>query len=231
MSDTLGNGLSRPPYNPGLRDLVQGKRKWAGKSPSELGRLGFAGWHERGYLPHRDEPGLTQFVTFRLCDSFPRCLRSEWEHLYQIEDDRQRKKALEDYLDKGKGSAWLKRPEVAGIVEDALRIFHGERYELRAWVVMPNHVHVLLKTTGASMGLIIASWKKYTALKINNLLGRSGRFWQQDYWDTYMRDAGHELKTRRYIENNPARAGLEKGGLSWLWSSARFRDDYMRLTI
>jgi len=70
-----------PPRNPGVRELVQGKRRWSSFLKSDDAKAGYRGWHERGYLPHRDEPGLRQFVTFRLADSFPESLRSEWEHL------------------------------------------------------------------------------------------------------------------------------------------------------
>src|SRR5687768_15598288 len=62
---------SMPPYNPGLRELVAGKQHWSRSLRPEDARRGFRGWHERGYVPHRDEPGLVQFVTFRLSDSFP----------------------------------------------------------------------------------------------------------------------------------------------------------------
>jgi hypothetical protein len=77
---------------------------------------GFRGWHERGYLPHRDEPGLTQLITFRLADSFPRSLRSERQHLWEIEDDRERRKQLELYLDRGLGSCHLREPRAANLV-------------------------------------------------------------------------------------------------------------------
>jgi len=189
-----------PPHNPGVRDLVQGKRR--GSSPWKIETLkqGFRGWNEGGYLPHRDEPGLTQFVTFRLADSFPESLRSEWEQLWKIEDNHQRRAELEAYLDRGRGECRLRRPEIAQIVEDAVRCFHGQRYDLRAWVVMPNHVRVLLKVDATPMAEILESWKKHTARKANHLLNRRGEFWQLDYWDTYMRDNEHELETRHYIE-------------------------------
>ena len=63
-----------PPHNPGVRNLVEGKRRWSSPPKLEDAKQGFRGWNERGYLPHRDEPGLTQFVTFRLADSFPEAL-------------------------------------------------------------------------------------------------------------------------------------------------------------
>ena len=61
--------------------------------------LGFRGWHERGYLSHRDEPGLTQFITLRLMDAFPASLRSEWAAMLEVEDDRERRTQQEAYLD------------------------------------------------------------------------------------------------------------------------------------
>jgi hypothetical protein len=139
------------PHNPGLRELVTGKRKWAAASPQELGRQGFGGWHERGYLPHRDEPGLTQFVTFHLGDAFPVELQSEWAALLQSEAEPERREQLQAYLDKRCGECLLRRADLAQVVEDSLLFHHGQRYELQAWVVMPNHVHVLFKVGDVSM--------------------------------------------------------------------------------
>jgi REP element-mobilizing transposase RayT len=215
-----------PPHNPGVRDLVEGKRCWSSPLKPEDARQGFRGWHERGYLPHRDEPGLTQFVTFRLADSFPESLRAEWEHLWKIENDQQRRAELELYLDKGRGECHLRRPEIAKLVENAVRFFHSQRYDLRAWVVMPNHVHALFKTDTTPMAEILESWKKHTAFKANKLLRRCGEFWQADYWDTFMRDSTHESETRNYIENNPVKAGLVLDPKMWPQSSARFRDEF-----
>jgi hypothetical protein len=173
-----------PPHNPHLRELVDAKRQWSSPMETQDIEAGFRGRHERGYLPHRDEPELTQFVTFRLADSFPEALRSEWEHLLKVEDDNQRRAALEAYLDKGRGECFLRRPEIAQLVEDAMRFFHGHRYELLAWVVMPNHAHALFEVSTTPMSDILESWKKHTANRANRLLQRHGNFWQADYWDT-----------------------------------------------
>ncbi len=197
-----------PPHNPGVRDLVEGKRRGSSPPKAEDAKQGFRGWNERGYLPHRDEPGLTQFVTFRLVDSFPESLRSEWEHLLKIEDDQKRRAELEAYLDRGRGECHLRKPEIASLVEDAVRFFHGGRYDLRAWAVMPNHVHALFKVDATPMAEILESWKKHTAQKANRLQKRRGKFWQEDYWDTDMHDSEHDMETRKYIENNPAKSGF-----------------------
>jgi putative transposase len=248
-----------PPHNPGLHDLVEGKRQWSSRREIEDMKRGFRGWHERGYLPHRDEPGLTQFVTFRLADTFPESLRSEWEHLWRIEDNRERCVELEAYLDCGRGECHLRTPEIARLVEDNLLSFSGccgsqtcapnhgcglqtsdwndaghglqtrgpePRYELRAWCLMPNHVHVLFKVGGVSMSETVSAWKKHTARLANRLLGKGGSFWAEDYFDTWMRDAEHESKTVRYVENNPVKARLVLDPEDWPWSSARFRDQF-----
>ena len=174
---------------------------------------------------------MTQFVTFRLADAFPKKLRSEWEALLKIENNRRRRIELEAYLDKGHGSCFLSRPNVAKVVEDSLLCRHGEDYELLAWVVMPNHVHLLFKVFDVPMSHLIDAWKGFSAKEANKILRRRGRFWQDGYWDTYMRNARHVLTARRYIENNPVKAALISGGKDWRWTSARFRDAYNRLCL
>ncbi len=82
---------------------MEGKRAWDARTNPADQRLGFQGWHERGYIPHRDSPGLTQFITWHLADAFPAALRGEWAALLEIEEDRERRKELEAYLDKGRG--------------------------------------------------------------------------------------------------------------------------------
>lgn len=223
--------LPSPPYNPGVRDLVAGKRAWSRPLAKDDIERGFLGWHENGYLPHRDEPGLTQFVTFRLADAFPVELRSEWEALLKIEDDRERRIELEAYLDRGRGECHLRRPDIATLVENSLLFRHEVQYELRAWVVMPNHVHLLFLVQDVPMSQLIDAWKGFTAKEANKLLGRKGKFWQDGYWDTYMRDAEHERRTRRYIENNPTKAKLVASTKEWEFGSARFRDAYERLCL
>ncbi len=214
-----------------MRELVRGKRRWSPALAEEELQRGFRGWHENGYLPHRDEPGLIQFVTFRLSDAFPLELRSEWEALLKIQDDRKRRIELEAYLDKGRGECYLRREEVAAVVEGALLFRHAVEYELRAWAIMPNHVHLLFRVQDIPMCRLMDAWKGFTAKAANKLLGRPGQFWQAGYWDSYMRDEEHELRTRRYIENNPTKAKLATFAKEWPWSSARFRDAYERLCV
>ncbi len=161
--------LPSPPHNPGVRDLVAGKRAWSRPLPQDDIERGFLGWHENGYLPHRDEPGLIQFVTFRLADAFPAGLRSEWEALLKIEDDRKRRVELEAYLGRGRGSCHLRRADIAALVEGSLRFRHGVPYDLRAWLIMPNHVHLLFLVQDVPMWQLVDAWKGCTAKEANKI--------------------------------------------------------------
>jgi hypothetical protein len=146
-----------------LRRLVEDKNQWSRPLPDEEKALGFLGWHERGYLPYCDFPDLVQFVTFRLADAMPASRRGEWEHLLKIENVRDRRAQLEEYLDRGVGECLLRGARLAQIVEDALLCFHNGRYELLAWCVMPNHVHVLVDVKPMPLWKIVQSWKRFTA--------------------------------------------------------------------
>lgn len=117
------------------------------------------------------------------------------------------------------------------MVEQALRFHHLCWYELRAWVIMPNHLHCLFKVDATPLAKVVKELKRYTAREANGILRRTGSFWYDDYFDTYMRSAEHELRTCHYIENNPAKAKLVLDPKAWPWSSARFRDDYGRLCL
>ena len=231
MPETPKSHRSGPPHNPGVRELVSNKRQWSAPVNREDAMRGFRGWNERGYLPHRDEPGLIQFVTFHLADSFPAALRSEWEAVLQVEDDRERRLQIEKYLDKGRGGCDLRRPDIAKLVDDALRFHHAQWYDLRAWVVMPNHLHILVQIGETPLSRIIKELKRYTSREANKILRRTGAFWCEDYFDSYMRDTQQELKTRHYIENNPVKALLVREPKEWLWSSARFRDENGNLCL
>lgn len=103
-----------------LRQLVAEKNRSSRVLTDEEKALGFLGWHERGYLPHCDFPGLVQFVTFRLADSMPASRRGEWEHLLGIEDVREKRAKLEEYLDRGVGECHLRDPRIAHLAEESL---------------------------------------------------------------------------------------------------------------
>jgi putative transposase len=234
-----------------LRDLVAEKNRWQRPLTDEEKSLGFLGWHERGYLPHCDFPGLVQFVTFRLADSMPVSRRGEWEHLLKIEDEREKRTKLEEYLDRGIGVCHLRDPSVAKIAGNALLYFHNERYGLLAWCVMPNHVHVLVHVWRTPLWKMVQNWKVRVENQRRKLLQAERRApsrpvsssdsneprrcsalqWQREYWDTFMRDEAQEKIAIRYIESNPVKAKLCGAKEQWSFSSTRFRDKFDQLVI
>jgi REP element-mobilizing transposase RayT len=186
------------------------------------------GWHSRGYLAHFDGGSLPQMVTFRLVDSLPKAVLGRWENeLATLPEARacaERRERIERFLDAGAGAMWLSRPEIANLVEGALLHFHGKRYQLDAWVVMPNHVHVLLTTVaGRSLSEVVHSWKSFTGNRANRMLGRVGPFWQPDYYDRFIRNESHFRQAIEYIKANPVNAGLCNVPENWPFGSARFR--------
>lgn len=193
----------------------------------------------RGNLPHWFQPQVTYFVTFRTEDSLPKSVaedrhrrRNDWlrrhgidpttqawsRRLEQLSARHQRQfhetfsQEFLDHLDKGYGTCVLTRPELARIVADSLRYFDGDRYHMGDFVVMPNHVHLLVcLIQQTDIERQCYSWKKFTAGKINRVLGRTGRFWQEESFDHLVRSVESYERLRSYIANNGPKAGLREG--------------------
>jgi REP element-mobilizing transposase RayT len=218
-----------PPINVGLLSLIRAKREWHWKPSAAEMRLGFRGWHQRGYLPHFDGPGVAQMVTFMLHDSFPVTRRMEWEPILREADDSAKRRKLEAWLDRGHGDCWLRRDDIAEVVEEVLLENDGKEYRLQAWVLMPNHVHLVVDVWEVPLSKLVGRWKGKSSRLGNLILGRNGPFWQEDYFDTLIRDEEHLKKARHYTERNSVKAALVKDPRAWRWSSARFRDEYERL--
>lgn len=183
------------------------------------------GWYSRGYLPHFDSPGLTQFLTFRLEDACPRVLHDRWLSELATMTPEKRKQEysirLMEQLDRGAGSCILRMAKFASLVENSLLHFDGDRYRLLSWVVMPNHVHCLIEVHDCQhIHSIVHSWKSFTANQINKLLNREGRLWHREYYDRYIRDIEHYRRVASYIEANPVKAHLCNKPSDWRWSSA-----------
>ena len=212
-------------------ETIRNKRQWHTPPDLAAAKLGFRGWYSRGYLPHYDMPGLTQFINYRLDDAMPASLRHEWAALLEIGDELKRRTKIEEYLGQACGSCLFRDQRAAAVIEENWLHLDGKDYRLLAWVVMPNHVHLLVEIWQTPQAQLVKNWKGYSARRLNRALGRSGKLWQDDYWDRYIRDEVHYRKVVQYIEWNPVKAGLVKSPEHWLFSSARFRDEYNRLKL
>lgn len=200
-----------------------------GSAEPQLGKVANRGWYSRGYQPHADFPGLVQMISYRLADSIPNEVlsrtRDELRSVPRQRQEVEKRKRIERWLDLGHGCCALRQPAVAESVVETWQLFSGERYDLIAWVVMPNHVHVMIRThEGNPLGKTVQSWKSYTGRRMAELgLGaprNETSVWQRDYWDRIIRDEKHLLTAVEYIHGNPVKAGLVNNPEDWPWSSA-----------
>ncbi len=178
------------------------------------------------HLPHWTQDGATYAVTFRLGDSLPAPILKAWRAEREALQEELKKKGeltaketqrlnelysekVEEWLDAGHGECHLKHPEVGAAVENALKYFHGERYTLYAWCIMPNHVHVLVEPlAGHKLEPILHSWKSFSANAANKILGRSGVFWMEEYYDHLVRDQEDFARQWHYVKDNPGKVEL-----------------------
>jgi hypothetical protein len=180
------------------------------------------GWYFPRSLPHFDSPHLPQFVTFRLGDSLP----AHTAEARPGETAAVHRRRVHKALDAGAGVCWLSRPEFAAIACEGIVHGSGQTHDLHAFVVMPNHVHVLTSLrAGYRLCDVVRGWKSFSARRINALLDRRGPLWQRDYFDRFVRNEAHFFRVRAYIENNPVTAGLTDRADRWPFRSVGVHAD------
>ena len=225
---TMGSGTGVPPVNKverGVSPLSSAAFRFRPGTGEVRRRQG-------ANLPHWEQSGATYFVTFRLADALPATvieqIRAERDDIVNTaarlgrdlsDDELHRLQELQtvkmdQFLNAGHGACWLRRDDCAKVLADALNHFDRERYDLAAWCVMPNHVHVLVRPLFAyTLQEILHSWKSFTAKKCLELVGRTGAFWQEEYFDRIVRDEAEFERFVGYIAANPVDAGLK----DWAW--------------
>lgn len=176
--------------------------------------------HLGGNLPQWLQDGTTYFVTFRLADSLPQEKLNQWSEEQEEwlrthpepHDEVMRREFYEHFphrfqqwLDQGMGSCILSKTKFRMVVEDALTHFDGEQYNLGEFVVMPNHVHLLLNPfSNYALSEILYGLKVYMAKKINALLADPlESVWSVDSFDHMARSPEQIEKIRKYIQGNP----------------------------
>jgi putative transposase len=208
--------------------------------------LNYKPFYERA-LPHYQPPGAMLFVTFRLADSIPTGILRELtaeadriEAMLQYEKDpleRQARAYLEQRRMFGKwdealhcsrsGPTYLREHTIAKLLCDSIQRRDGVVYDLIAYCIMPNHVHIvftpLAKPDGTfySLSSITHSLKRYTAQQANLLLGREGPFWQHESYDHIVRDEAERVRIVSYVLSNPEKAGLVAPGAAWPWCCSK----------
>ena len=188
----------------------------------------------RLHLPHWRQWGRSYFITTRLADSLPSHVRERWiqqrniwlaEHGLPSDADPEQLAEAEgiafhreftakfhELLDAGHGECLLARPELSAILGEIMTSGHGTSYHLDAWVIMPNHFHALVEPMASvTLGQVMKAWKGGSARKINQSNNRSGSLWQAEAFDHIVRSEAQWEHFRRYIADNPAKAGLHDG--------------------
>lgn len=206
-------------------------------------------------LPHIQPIGGTFFVTYRLKDTLPRAVAEQFKlekqiryrQLRETEDETLKQRLYEDqkrqfarydeFLDRCIcGERWLQRPEIATEAANSLRFWADKLYELIAYTVMHNHVHVVMDFSIQDIDSspnapslfnegepveyrqlyqVLKSVKTFSAHKSNELLNRSGSFWQKESYDHLVRDGKELSRIVRYILENPVKAGLVNRWEDW----------------
>jgi len=201
----------------------------------------------RRNLPHIVPPGGTLFVTFRLAGSLPAAvmasLHAESERLQMAmehgansperaariyEEQRRFFGRWDTLLASSEGPEWLRTPEVAELVAQNMHRFAGQRYDLLAFTIMPNHVHIVLTPLPDGAGKcyplarIMHTMKGYTAGQANRLLGRAGAFWHHESYDHLVRNPPELDRIIAYVLNNPVKAGLVTDWQAWPWTYRKY---------
>ena len=193
--------------------------------------------YDAGDLPHWRQDGCAYFMSFRLADALPQSvvfqlkeerecwlksngidpLAADWKKGFtklspvkQREYERTIAKNLNHQLDRGLGSCTLRGAEPMRLMADALEFFHGDRVWTGDYVIMPNHVHVLMTPRiGYELENVLKSVKGYSAREINRTLGSSGDFWQRESYDHIVRNLDQLKRFQNYIRANPSKAKLK----------------------
>jgi putative transposase len=195
------------------------------------------------HLPHYQFPGYTYFISFRLAHSLPAAvvqfLRNEYEkeskRISTYNDPGIRRENYKTHQAKyflkydqlldstSYGPVYLKDDKAAGIVSDALHFYDNKDYDLLCYTIMPNHVHLVFAVPEEKRGnyivsMILQKIKRYTALKCNQLLNRTGQFWHQESYDHIVRNEQELNNILKYVVNNPVKAKLCETWEEWKWT-------------
>ena len=176
------------------------------------------------HLPHWRQEDATYAVTFRQADSIPQAQllalkrwRAIWEQQHpepRSEMDwqllaREITNRTERWMDEGYGSCVFRDPKFFKMMWNSLLHFQDQRHFTSCFVVMPNHVHVVIRPmTGFELEDCLQRIKQYVATHVNKDLHRNGPLWEEESYDRIVRDEEHLWNVVQYIGRNPEKAGI-----------------------
>ncbi len=209
----------------------------------------------RRNLPHIHPANAVFFITFRLYGSLPLCIieklieefnsdrelqnrRLSDPSIKKIPDDFYKRyfETFDTFLDTHKDdNRWLADQRVAKIVMDSIHYRDGKEYDLIAFTIMPNHVHMIVDLSDSlgvtndqcaenitRLSVILHSLKRYSAFNCNKILNRTGAFWQSESYDRVVRNERELEYTINYILHNPVKAGLVREWKDWKFSYCKY---------
>ncbi|MBK7444904.1 MAG: transposase [Ignavibacteria bacterium] len=199
----------------------------------------------RRNLPHITLNQKAYFITFWLHRSIPtdvmKMIKSNYDAecrlLLNIKEVNFRKKKIYDlqkkyfgifdgYLDKSESNGkYLNDMRIANMISESIKYRDKKEYELLAYSIMPNHVHLVIYVERFVKPLhkILQSLKRHTARQGNIILNRTGNpFWHSESYDHYVRDYWELSRILDYTINDPAKAGLVNKAEDWKWSYCKY---------
>lgn len=213
----------------------------------------------RRNLPHLQFNGGEYFVTFRLFGSIPakiiyeiksyrkrfqNQLNNDIDGILRNKIERKIFLKYESSLDQGiAGPHWLKQKYIAKIIENSIHYRNQKEYDLYAYCVMSNHVHIVFRHFAGDKEIgnknitkpnesedfpiteILANLKKYTARNCNKVLKRSGSFWQAENFDRLIRNDEELENCIHYTLNNPVKANLVANW--WQWPHSYCKEEFL----
>jgi len=191
-------------------------------------------------LPQWRQEFATYFVTFRLADSLPLDLLQRWkeEKTSWLESNPepwspvQRRffnsnfpGRMERWLDRGMGECILENQSNRECLEVSLTKGDAIDYFLGDWVIMPNHVHLLVRPLrDVKLSKLLQVWKGASSHRINRRSGGGGRLWMEESFTRIVRNRDKLKKASEYIRNNPGKASLVEGTYSLACGKAKWLD-------
>jgi len=193
-------------------------------------------------LPHLQTANRPIFLTWRMAFTLPKtvtdhlaqmkdaaekeiaCLSDDYQKMQRYQHNIKRFNWFDDQLNDSSMPNLLARKDVADIITEVLMYYHGLRYNLMAYCIMPNHVHAVLQLSFDDKGgmfplsKVTQNWKRYSARQINQLFNTEGTFWQPESYDHLIRNEQEYVHYIEYTLDNPVKARLVDKWDSWPYS-------------